>query len=297
MDQQMEKTGTKPPEVLREELPLQRLIGEGLSQAVVEGEVALPGGLREETHVLLSQAMAALDKSTVENGRVNAEGKVTFHVLYTQGDPTKVSALEASAEFSHPIELAGAQSGMQAPISMMVEHVEASAQGGRLHLMAILRVHARVLTDEPVSVVTGVQGVDGLMLRTETVRVLRPACQGAQDVLIRDKCELPAALQIDVVGITAQGILSVQCHTNGITMGIKIGKFHALHLKMRSPDTLCGSMPGCARCHCRPRLHQTAPDSPVLSPSDKKLPFSAVSLAWRGSHTPAADRSAGWCAF
>ncbi|MDD6142052.1 MAG: DUF3794 domain-containing protein [bacterium] len=209
MDQQMEKTGTKTPEVLREELPLQRLIGEGLSQAVVEGEVALPGGLREETHVLLSQAMAALDKSTVENGRVNAEGKVTFHVLYTQGDPTKVSALEASAEFSHPIELAGAQSGMQAPISMMVEHVEASAQGGRLHLMAILRLHARAFTDEPLSVVTGIRDMDGLMLRTETLSALHTASRGVQDVLVRDECELGAVLQITDT-LCAQASVTVQ---------------------------------------------------------------------------------------
>ena len=142
----LEKQGssaTKALEVLREELPLQRFVGESLSQAVVEGEVALPGGLREETTVLSAEAMAVLDRSAAEADRVTAEGKVVFHVLYTQGDPTHVSALEASAEFSHPVELAGAQSGMNAPVSLMVEHVEAGAQGGRLHLMAILRVQVR----------------------------------------------------------------------------------------------------------------------------------------------------------
>ena len=57
----LEKQGssaTKALEVLREELPLQRFVGESLSQAVVEGEVALPGGLREETTVLSAEAMA-----------------------------------------------------------------------------------------------------------------------------------------------------------------------------------------------------------------------------------------------
>lgn len=157
----LEKQGssaTKALEVLREELPLQRFVGESLSQAVVEGEVALPGGLREETTVLSAEAMAVLDRSAAEADRVTAEGKVVFHVLYTQGDPTHVSALEASAEFSHPVELAGAQSGMNAPVSLMVEHVEAVAQGGRLHLMAILRVQVRVFSDEPMEVVTGIRG-------------------------------------------------------------------------------------------------------------------------------------------
>ena len=152
MDQIADKV--KAPEILTEELPLQRFVGAGLSQAVVEGEVALPGGLREETHVLSTEAMAVLDRSLAENGRVTADGKVTFHVLYTQGDPTHVNALEATADFSHTTEVAGVFAGMSAPVSLMVEHVEANAQGGRLHLMAILRVYTRAFTDEPLSVVT-----------------------------------------------------------------------------------------------------------------------------------------------
>ena len=191
----MEQAAAKP-EILQEELALQRFVGDVLSQAVVEGEIALPGGLREETNVLLSEAMAVLDQSRVEDGRVTADGKVTFHVLYTQGDPTRVSALEASAEFSHPMEMEAAREGMTAPVSLMVEHVEAAAQGGRLHLMAILRAQARVLTDEPVSVVTGVRGMDGLMLKTETLSGCQTVAQGQQDVLIRDECDLGDVLQI-----------------------------------------------------------------------------------------------------
>ena len=36
--------GAQTPEILREELPMQRFEGQKTSQAVVEGEVALPGG-------------------------------------------------------------------------------------------------------------------------------------------------------------------------------------------------------------------------------------------------------------
>ena len=184
------------PEVLREELPLQRFVGESLSQAVVEGEVALPGGLREETTVLSAEAMAVLERSLAQADRVTVDGKVVFHVLYTQGDPTHISALEASAEFTHPVELPGAQEGMTAPVSLMVEHVEAAAQGGRLHLMAILRVQARVFSDEPMEVVTGVRGMEGLMLRTETLGGCQAVARGEQDVLVRDECDLGAVLQI-----------------------------------------------------------------------------------------------------
>lgn len=207
-----EKQGSdaaKAPEILREELPLQRFVGENLSQAVVEGEIALPGGLREETTVLCAEAMAVLDRGEVQTDRVDVDGKVTFHVLYTQGDPTHVSSLEASAEFSHTVDFPGAASGMTAPISLMVEHVEANAQGGRLHLMAILRVQARVLSDEPLAVVTGIRNVDGLMIKTDTLSGCQTVASGAQDVLVRDECELNAVLQItDTLYATAIATVS-----------------------------------------------------------------------------------------
>ena len=78
----------------------------------------------------------------------------------------------------------------------MVEHVEAGAQGGRLHLMAILRVQVRVFSDEPMEVVTGIRGIDGLMLRTETLSGCQTVARGEQDVLVRDECDLGAVLQI-----------------------------------------------------------------------------------------------------
>lgn len=210
----MEKQMEQAIDIVREELPMQRFAGEGLSQAVVEGEVALPGGLREETRVLCSEAMAVPERSSAENGRVQLDGKVIFHVLYTQGDPTKVHALEASADFAHTADVPGAQSGMAAPVSLMVEHAEASAQGGRLHLLAVLRVQARAFADEPLDVVSGIRGSDGLMTRSETMRTIRTVGFGGQDVLIRDECELGSALQItDTLYATAMA--SVQDVSGG----------------------------------------------------------------------------------
>lgn len=184
------------PDTMREMLPMQRFVAEATSQAVVEGDVALPGGLREETNVLSAEAMAVLSGAEVDDGEVEVEGKVTFHVLYTQGDPTLVSALEASAEFSHDVDMPLAREGMTPMVTLTVEHVEATAQGGRMHLLAILKVHVRLFTDEPLAVVTGVTGAEGLMLRTKTLHCLSPASRGDQDVLVREECELGSVLQI-----------------------------------------------------------------------------------------------------
>ncbi|MDD3411151.1 MAG: DUF3794 domain-containing protein [Eubacteriales bacterium] len=203
--------GPIPPQmkILRENLPMERFVGMAATQAVVEGEVALPGGLREETRVLSAEAMAVPQSQETGADRVEMGGKVIFHVLYTQGDPTLISALEASAEFTHSMDVPGATQHMTAQCSAMVEHVEAAAQSGRLRLKAILRVSGRVLTSEPLSVVTGIQDMEGLMVKTCALGSCQAVAAGAQDALIRDEFELAEVLQVrDTLYATAVATVS-----------------------------------------------------------------------------------------
>ncbi len=191
-----EPARTASARVIRENLPMERFVGATATQAVVEGEVALPGGLREETRVLACEAMALVDRCEAMADRLSVDGKVTFHVLYTQGDPTRVSALEAGAEFTHSPDLSGCQPRQAATAAATVEHVEATAQSGRLHLRAILRVYARVLTDAPVSVVTGVADVPGLTQQTEELPVCVTVSTGASQALVRDEFAINEILQV-----------------------------------------------------------------------------------------------------
>ena len=183
-------------QLLTEDIPMERFVGAATTQAMVEGEIALPGGLREETRILGCDAMAVVDACEPQSDRLNIGGKVIFHVLYTQGDPTQPSSLELSAEYAHTQELEGCQAGQLAHASVMVEHVEAAAQNGRLHLKSVLRVASRVLTAEPVSVVTGVTGMDGLMTKTGVLQSCLTAASGQADALVRSEFELSDVLQI-----------------------------------------------------------------------------------------------------
>lgn len=230
-------TGAREPEILWEEIAMCRYLGSSQRQAVVEGEVALPGGLREETVILSAQAMAVGEKTTVQTARADVDGKVIFHILYTQGDPTRINTLEAAADFSQSIELAGARPGMNAPVTLTVEHVEATAQGGRLKLLAILRVHARLFTEEPIRLVSGLRPAPGLMQKTETLQTCRTVALGQQDVLIRDECELSGSLQItDTLYATATA--AVQEVMGGeeraaITGSIELEVYHVSALPSR----------------------------------------------------------------
>lgn len=190
---------------LRESIPVERVVGQRQAQAVVEGEITLPGGLREEARVLQAGGMAVINGLESLQDRVNVDGKVIFHVLYTQGDPAKVQVIEASADFSHTLDIAGAAPKMLCRGKAWVEHVDANAYNGRLNLKAIVMLGARVLSGAPVEAVTGISQCSGLQMRSQTLSLARTVAQGSAEALLREEFELPQALEItDTLYASAQ---------------------------------------------------------------------------------------------
>ena len=117
------------------------------TQAVVETEVALPGGLREEARVYYADATASVSGGEMTGSRVMTDGKVMFHVLYAQGDLSKIAALETSADFHQmlPLKEENIQpAAVHLYPRVQVQHVSAKAFNGRLLLQAILLLNAEV---------------------------------------------------------------------------------------------------------------------------------------------------------
>lgn len=181
---------------LRENVQMERRVGCGVSQAVVEGEITLPGGLREEARVLHAGGMVVVEHAECAADRASVTGRVVFHALYTQGDPGRVCAMEATADFAHVMELPSAQPKMLCRAEAEVEHVDAATSGGRLTLRAVLRICARVSSQQPVSALTGIADAQGLQVRTQQLTVKRTVASGSGETLLREEFPLPAGLQV-----------------------------------------------------------------------------------------------------
>lgn len=182
--------------LVKEQIQLEQPLGHGSSQAVVEGEITLPGGLREEARVLYAGASACVERVEALTDRLSAAGRVAFRTLYTQGDPSRVCAMEATADFTHLMDLPGVQPRCVGQLAAQVEHVEARAYGGRLLLRAVVRISGYALCRQPVEAVTGIAEAEGVQLRTHQAALLRTVAQGAADTLLREEMPLPSELQI-----------------------------------------------------------------------------------------------------
>lgn len=223
--------------LIRENMETEQVISARPTQATVETEVALPGGLREEAKVYYADAQATVDGGEVTGSRVSADGRVTFHVLYAQGDLTHVKALEATADFSQslPLQDDAVSAAVRLTPRADVQHVTARAMNGRLLLRAIVLLSAEAALPRTVSFVRDMEGDGDIQRLTQTLSVQRAVGEGEGQTLLRDEFELSDVLQIkntlyataqaqveDILGAggadgkaTVTGTITVEaCHTS-----------------------------------------------------------------------------------
>ncbi|MCL1964141.1 MAG: LysM peptidoglycan-binding domain-containing protein [Firmicutes bacterium] len=181
--------------VLRESVEIERLASEVAEQTLVEGEVALPGGIREEATVLGCEARLVISSVEPQTDRLAMDGTVVFQVLYRQGDET-VRVLEANCSFNHMADMAGVTAQMRPQVVGSIQSATAQPVSGRMRLRGVVDVAARVFSPEQLEVVTGVTGVEGLQTLEQTYALTRHAASGHASALLREEFDLNSQLGV-----------------------------------------------------------------------------------------------------
>ncbi len=131
--------------------------------------------------------------------RVSADGRVTFHVLYAQGDLAHVKVIEVSADFTQSLPLKeenAAAAAVRLTPRAEVQHVSAKAFNGRLLLRAIVLITAEAALPRTVSFVRDVEGDGNIQRATQTLSMQRTVGEGEGQSLLREEFDLSDVLQI-----------------------------------------------------------------------------------------------------
>lgn len=174
-----------------EPIRIERIAARGQEQTLVEGEVALPGGIREEAAVISCEARCVLSGTQTQSGRLSLDGAVVFQVLYRQGDNT-IRVLEANSAFSHAMAMEGIEENMRPLVQVQVAEASAQPVSGRIRLRAAVDVQADVFSQETIPVVTDVEGVQSLQTKVSRCQTARHTVSGRSSVLLREEFELEA---------------------------------------------------------------------------------------------------------
>ncbi len=221
--------------VQREQIDIEQVLSARPSQTTVEAEIALPGGLREEARVYHCDATVRMNGGEMAGSRVTADGRVTFHVLYAQGDLTKIAALEAGADFTQTLPLVQQPEAAQAlPANVRGEVISATGKafGGRLMLSAVVALEGEAVVRRKISCVSGIESEPPPVVRAETITLERETGEGEGDALVRETVALPGTLRITdtlyaVADAQIEDILPAPDGATAVTGILHIEAYHA----------------------------------------------------------------------
>ena len=162
-------------------------------QMEIEAEVTLPGGLRDEVRILYADAVATPQACEGNGGRVTVSGTVDFHVLYAQGDLTRVKAAEARGDFSRTLTAAAPDGARFMPLCE-VNRVSHRVFNGRVLLQADVNVYAEALATQEAITVTRVLEVDAQTLDKKML-LQQVVGEGGARELVRGEFDVNEALQ------------------------------------------------------------------------------------------------------
>ena len=208
-------------ELTRQTLRFERLVTEGEEQVTIEGEATLPGSMRDAVTVLSVQAQAHVTGTQAGVGEAAVRGRVCFQVLYTQGDLTRVRALETACDFEHTVALEGVAPSMRVVAQAGVQQTEGAASSGRMTLRALVGLQLEAFETGDYELVTGVrqagdggQGPGGLQTKMQRVSACVTQPLGEEKTLVREEFDLPEKLGAGDV-LTATGTATVGEFTGG----------------------------------------------------------------------------------
>jgi hypothetical protein len=109
----------------RELLKLDQLVGEELSQSLIEGEINVPDDKPDIARILDVSGTAYITGKEVIQDKVMVEGIIRYNLLYVaEGENRSITSVETEESFTHYIEVAGTKPRMMARTDIDIEHID-----------------------------------------------------------------------------------------------------------------------------------------------------------------------------
>jgi len=227
----------------RERLSFERLAASGREQIAIEGECALSGSMRDAVTVLSVQAQAHITQTQALGDRIGVKGRVCFQVLYTQGDLTRIRAIETTCDFTHELAAQGAAAGMRTEASVCVLETDGAAASGRMALRALIDLEAKAFDSAEQDVITGIDGAQDVCVRMQNVTSCAVCMLGEETAIVREEFHLADRLQIQNV-LTATGEARITDITGGAgRVGVSgVVELRVLHQPQSAGEPLVETM-------------------------------------------------------
>jgi|LSQX01.1.fsa_nt_gb hypothetical protein len=181
-------------ELVRDLIRVDQVIGEEMTQAVVEGDVVVPDSKPDVDRILSINGWVVITDKEIVEDKVIVEGVVNVKSLYiSQEGEQPLHHMEGSFGFAQQIDLPGANNRMEAEIKAAIEHIDSSMVNSRkLNIKCVLGLTGKVVERSQIDVIKDIKGVQDIQALRDHLEVSDTTGENASRLTVRQDFDIPA---------------------------------------------------------------------------------------------------------
>lgn len=171
-----------------------RHVASDLSQAFIEGEVALPVGKPEMARVLMVRGLAETGSVEILDGRAMTDGTLTLNVCYLCEAGT-VQSFESVSTFKHTADVPGARPGMRGNALAWASGVDYTiTDSRRLNVSAVVDIMFQIEDEMQLDAVDASMLPEGVIAETVDMKLFKSICRASSAMEVEGDCDVPQGM-------------------------------------------------------------------------------------------------------
>ncbi len=181
-------------ELIRDTLKTDRVIGEEMSQAVVEEDIVVPDSKPDINKVLSINGEVVITDKKITDNRVEVDGVINVRILYTsQEGEQPLYYMEGNFGVNQQLDVPGAESRMDTLVSAEIEHMDCAVVNSRkLNVKCVMHLSGKVLDGSQIDVVKDIKGIQDIQVLKDYIEISDIVGENSSYTTVRQEFELPA---------------------------------------------------------------------------------------------------------
>jgi len=181
-------------ELERGMIRIEQVMGEEMTQAVVEEDIVVPDSKPDIQKVLsINGEVVITDKQVLDN-RVEVNGVINTRILYAspEGDQP-LYYMEGNFGVMQQIDVPGVESRMDTEVHAEIEHIDFTLVNSRkLNVKCVLNFSGKVSDRSQIDVIKEIRGVQDVQVLKDYIEVSDIVGENSSHTTVRQEFELPA---------------------------------------------------------------------------------------------------------
>lgn len=181
-------------ELIKEAIRINQVIGEEVSQTVVENDIIVPDVKPDIARILIMDGEVFVKSTETMQDKVVVNGTIHYKILYVPDESEQsIKSINTSVNFSYGLNVAGCKHGMASNVKCDIEHIEYEILNGRkVNAKAIIRVSGKISDERERQIVYDISGAEDIQILRSNYNVNSYVGSNENSVTIRETMEIPA---------------------------------------------------------------------------------------------------------